>query len=300
MPMERELQELGTQDTSKDAPIGGGRARRPAAPRLSSWPFLLIDGTILFTAAAILNTAERPLPLSTGALIALLVVIGGAVALFPFWRAYRNELKFAELEAVEETVRRIEGLSTVADRVERAESSWLEAKNSSETIAKNLNETTTALYEESKAIREFAHQQNDQQKANLRLEVQKLKQWETEWVQAGTIALDHTAALHAAILQLEDAQATRKLNKFQNSIHEIMRRVGLVGFAPRPGAPPACASLVFNVRELGVPRVGKAVSVRTWSVPAAEIAARRAAMSASTVARAATPVYGAAGVLSIM
>ena len=63
MPMERELQELGTQDTSKDAPIGGGRARRPAAPRLSSWPFLLIDGTILFTAAAILNTAERPLPL---------------------------------------------------------------------------------------------------------------------------------------------------------------------------------------------------------------------------------------------
>ena len=201
------------------------------------------------------------------------MVIGGAVALFPFWRAYRNELKFAELEAVEETVRRIEGLSTVADRVERAESSWLEAKNSSETIAKNLNETTTALYEESKAIREFAHQQNDQQKANLRLEVQKLKQWETEWVQAGTIALDHTAALHAAILQLEDAQATRKLNKFQNSIHEIMRRVGLVGFAPRPGAPfdpdanrahnqsetPAEGSRILDVVAMGIRYQGRLV-----------------------------------------
>lgn len=235
--METVLQNMDRKDGRETESEVGAHTRSPQPPPLSPWPFLLIDGTLLVAAAALLNTAERPLPFSMGGLIAALVVVGGAIALFPFWRAYRNELKFAELEAVEETVRRIEDLTKVADRVERAETSWMQAKDSSETIAKNLNETTSLLYEESKAIREFAHQQNDQQKANLRLEVQKLKQWETEWVQAGTIALDHTAALHAAILQLDDAQATRKLNKFQNSIHEIMRRVGLVGFAPRAGAP---------------------------------------------------------------
>lgn len=206
-------------------------------PSLNPLPFLIVDFTLLATALLLVNASARPLSLGSAALVTICVGAGGLIALYPYAQGFRARQRLQEIDNVGDTLDRLDSLNTIVERVERVGAQWRNAQETNEAVSKQCNDAAALLFEESKTIREFAQKQNDQQKANLRLEIQKLRQGEAEWIQAATLMLDHTAALHGAISDSGDETAIRRLDKFQNSAHEIMRRVGLVGFAPRPGAP---------------------------------------------------------------
>jgi molecular chaperone GrpE (heat shock protein) len=78
---------------------------------------------------------------------------------------------------------------------------------------------------------------NDSEKATLRLEVEKLRRGELEWLQVLVNILDHIFALHAAAVRSGDAKFAAPITTFQNVCRDTARRLGLTPFAAEPNEP---------------------------------------------------------------
>jgi hypothetical protein len=76
---------------------------------------------------------------------------------------------------------------------------------------------------------------NDGEKATLKLEVEKLRRAEAEWVQIVVRMLDHVFALHQGALRSGQPNLIGQLGNFQNACRDAARRVGLAPFTAEPG-----------------------------------------------------------------
>jgi hypothetical protein len=81
---------------------------------------------------------------------------------------------------------------------------------------------------EAKAFSDFMQKANDSEKAHLRLEVEKLRRVETEWLHTVIRLLDHIFALQQAAIRSGQRSLIQQLTSFQDACREITRRVGLV------------------------------------------------------------------------
>jgi hypothetical protein len=87
---------------------------------------------------------------------------------------------------------------------------------------------------EVKSFSEFMERANDTEKANLRLEAEKLRRVEGEWLAILVRVLDHVYALHQAGLRSRQPSLVEQLTHFQNACLDAARRVGLAPFSPAP------------------------------------------------------------------
>jgi molecular chaperone GrpE (heat shock protein) len=79
---------------------------------------------------------------------------------------------------------------------------------------------------------------NDSEKAALRLEVEKLRRGEGEWLQMLVRILDHVFALHSAALRSNQPKSVAdQIGQFQNACRGTVRRIGLVSFVGEPNEP---------------------------------------------------------------
>jgi molecular chaperone GrpE (heat shock protein) len=86
-------------------------------------------------------------------------------------------------------------------------------------------------------IREFNEIQvklNDTEKGALRLEVEKLRRAEGEWLQVVARILDHIFALHNAAARSGQPELAAQIGQFQNACRDAARRVGLTPFEAAP------------------------------------------------------------------
>src|SRR5260370_25560478 len=128
--------------------------------------------------------------------IVLWVAEGAVLAIRPFLREYRLAMKLAEANALRDVVRQIQNVEGVAQQISSAPSHWQSVQEQADKtagLAKQLSERMTA---EVKGFTEFMQRSNDTEKANLRLEVEKLRRMETDWLQVSVRMLDHVYALH--------------------------------------------------------------------------------------------------------
>jgi molecular chaperone GrpE (heat shock protein) len=82
---------------------------------------------------------------------------------------------------------------------------------------------------------EFMQKANDGEKATLRLEVEKLRRAEGDWLQVLVHLLDHVHALHTGATRSGQPRLIEQLTNFQNACRDTARRVGLVPFAAAAG-----------------------------------------------------------------
>src|SRR5262249_25442517 len=75
---------------------------------------------------------------------------------------------------------------------------------------------------------------NDSEKATLRLEIDKLRRMESEWLQVLVRMLDHVYALNLAAVRSGQPKLMEQLGNFQIACRDAARRVGLTPFAPNP------------------------------------------------------------------
>ncbi|MBC8094179.1 MAG: nucleotide exchange factor GrpE, partial [Akkermansiaceae bacterium] len=87
---------------------------------------------------------------------------------------------------------------------------------------------------EVKLFNEFIQKTNDSEKATLRLEVEKMRRAEVEWLQVVVRILDHVFALHQAAARSKQPGIAEQLGKFQMACHDAARRIGLAAFAAAP------------------------------------------------------------------
>jgi len=90
---------------------------------------------------------------------------------------------------------------------------------------------------EVKAVGEFLQKMNDGEKAHLRLETEKLRRAEQEWLQVLVYLLDHVFALFQAARRSGQPALLEQISLFQNSCRDAARRVGLVPTLAPAGEP---------------------------------------------------------------
>src|SRR5260221_405827 len=88
---------------------------------------------------------------------------------------------------------------------------------------------------EARGFAEFLRKANDSEKANLRLEVEKLRRTEGEWLQVVVRMMDHVYALYSAGAKSGQVELVQQLANFQNACRDVARRPGLLAFVATPG-----------------------------------------------------------------
>ena len=171
------------------------------------------------------------------ALAVLCVAVGALFAITPFVLEYRAGLKLAESAALTTVVAQMRNLETLAAHISGATGQWQEVQQQAEKTSVGAREIADRMAGEMRAFTEFMQRANESEKATLRLEVDKLRRAEGDWLQVLVRILDHTFALHQGALRSGQANVIAQLAHFQNVCHDAARRIGLVPFAAMPSDP---------------------------------------------------------------
>ena len=208
--------------------------REPIPPRLPKWPFLAGDALLLGSAYFIYARSELPLGQWQLAWAVFCVAAGAALGVAPFLLEYRALVRIAEAAALTTVMAQVQKLEALAGEIRTATGQW-------ETVQEQADKTAAAalgiaerMTAEVQSFNEFMQRVNDTEKANLRLEVEKLRRGEGEWLNILVRVLDHVYALHQAALRSGQPNLIEQLTHFQEACRDAARRVGLAPFSAEP------------------------------------------------------------------
>ncbi|HWX19556.1 MAG TPA: nucleotide exchange factor GrpE [Candidatus Binatia bacterium] len=218
-------------------PLNLALMQKPIEPGLTKWPFFLGDALLLGAAGFVYHQSKPPMGLWEMALAVGCVAAGAILSIVPFLLEHRAAVKLVEAGMLTSVVSQIQNLEAIAGQISGATGRWQDVQDGAEktsAAAKGIADRMTA---EAKAFTEFMQRANDTEKATLRLEAEKLRRAETEWLQVLVRLLDHTYALHSGALRSGQPNLIEQLGNFQNACREAARRVGLTPFAATPAEP---------------------------------------------------------------
>jgi molecular chaperone GrpE (heat shock protein) len=201
-----------------------------AAPRLAKWPFFLGNLLLLALAWFIFHQGKRPLGMWEVLALVVCVGVGAVFSIWPFVLEYRSAEKLLETVALTSVVSQVQNLEQVAAHISGATAQWQTVQESADKTARMAKEITERMANEAKLFQEFFQQANDTEKATLRLEIDKFRRVEADWLQVLVRILDHVYALNRAAAQSRQATVIEQLGRFQNACHDTARRVGLTPF----------------------------------------------------------------------
>jgi molecular chaperone GrpE (heat shock protein) len=200
------------------------------------WPFFLADA--LLFAFAYFFILRAPRAVHYWELAAACVAFGAVLSLIPFYLDYRAMGKALEVNALGAVAEKIQNLDTLSAQINTVTNRWeiiqesLQAEaGKTSAAAKNIADQMAA---EVRQFNEFMQKMNDSEKSTLRLEVEKLRRAEGEWLQVLVRILDHVYALHTAAVRTGDPKFAEPVTNFQNACRGTTRRIGLTPFTAEP------------------------------------------------------------------
>src|SRR6266480_1157336 len=205
------------------------------APRLPKWPFFLGDLVLLGAAWLIFWQSRTPMTAWETFFCSGCVALGAVLGVAPYLLQYRAAMKLTEADRLTKAVLQIENLEIIGRQITHATAGWQTAhEHATQSVeaARGIAEGITA---EARAFSEFLQKANDTEKNHLRLEVDKLRRSENEWLQILVRILDHIFALYQAAVRSGQDNLVQELAHFQNACRDVARRVGLVPFLAIPG-----------------------------------------------------------------
>jgi molecular chaperone GrpE (heat shock protein) len=199
------------------------------------WPFFLGDIAMLGMAYFIYSETRGPLGRWEFAACGLCVLLGAALGVFPFLLDHKARLRQMDAIALGSVSDKIQKLEQLAIHISAATTHWEMVQSSAEKTSNAAGEITERISTEAREFAEFMTKANDGEKATLRLEVEKLRRAEGDWLQVVVHLLDHVYALHAGALRSGQPRLIEQLTHFQNVCRDAARRVGLVPVMPAVG-----------------------------------------------------------------
>jgi molecular chaperone GrpE (heat shock protein) len=260
--------------------------------KCTKWPWLLADAVLLGIAAALISLTKQPVSPAFIYAAAASAALGALLACVPFYLDYCAAGKLIEVHAVGEVSEKIQDLKNTAEQISTATGQWARVQ---EVTKSHADKTTAAAAEiaermtsEVRDFTQFQAKMNDAEKGALRLETEKLRRAEGEWLQVVARILDHTFALNTAAARSGQPELAEQIGNFQNACRDSARRVGLAQFEPAPGElfdaerqrvhgveDPAAGSVVAETLAPGVTFQGRLirpalVKLQAASTPAPE------------------------------
>ena len=210
--------------------------------KVPKWPFFLGDAIMLGLAYYIYWQAGK-LPLDRWELTALGVCAGLGVLLgvLPYLLEYRALLKYGALVKLIESSslcaasEKIAGLESCVAQLTSATDFLQTAQTRADKTAGLAKEITDRMSAEAREFTAFLQKTNDNEKSTLRLEAEKLRRAEGEWLGVLVHILDHIFALARAAERSGQQNLIAQLHQFQNACRESARRVGLSAVLATPG-----------------------------------------------------------------
>jgi molecular chaperone GrpE (heat shock protein) len=209
--------------------------------KVPKWIFLISD--VLLLALAYFIVWKSPHPIAKWEIITCFAsaALGTMIGTLPFILDYRAMGKALEVNALGAVADKIQNLEKLAAQISSATNQWAGVQesvqgNSDKTVGAT-KEIADRMAEEIRLFSEFMKKMNDSEKTTLRLEVEKLRRGELEWLQVLVHILDHVFALHTAATRSGDVKFAAPITTFQNACRDIARRLGLTPFAAEPNKP---------------------------------------------------------------
>jgi molecular chaperone GrpE (heat shock protein) len=207
-----------------------------SVPRLSKLPFIIGD-LLLLAAAGYVALYGAFLGQWQYVAIISAVAIGAWLLAWPFVLEFRAATKLSEMSALDGVTSKIKDLDKVAASIARASAEWQQLQQGatqSVTAAEHIAERMTT---EARNFGEVLGRLNEAEKNHLRLEVDKLRRAEGEWLGIVVRTLDHVHALHQAGVRSGQRNVIEQLTHFQHACRDTARRIGVVPVVPEPGVP---------------------------------------------------------------
>lgn len=209
-------------------------------PRVTKLPFWLADVALLATAGVLVAMGGRPLRTWEMLAVAACAGLGGWLAVLPFLRDHEAAVKFAETDRLSDTVARIGQLDAVAGSIAGATGQWQAIQEQARATANGAREVLERLAREAEAFAATVSRTADSERQTLKLEVEKLRRSEGDWLQVVGRLMDHVYALHVAAVRSGQPALADQVERFHAACRDIVRRVGLVPMvaAPEEGFDP--------------------------------------------------------------
>jgi len=221
-------------------------------------PFLAGDGVLLLAATLLQQQAHRPMEAYEVICFTLCVGLGAVVCVLPFVLKQRAEVTLAETGELTDALAQIQNLAQIADKIGLATGQWQTVQEHAVRVSNSSRELVDRMSAETKDFVTFMDKANKTEVNHLRLEVEKLRRGEGEWMQVTVRLLDHVYVLYTAAAHSGQPTLTEQIGNFQNACRDVVRRVGLVPLAVAPGTaydpeahqlhdsqtPPAAAGFV--------------------------------------------------------
>jgi molecular chaperone GrpE (heat shock protein) len=213
------------------------RMQNQVQPALPKWPFLIGDACMLGAAWFVYFQSKFPMG-AWQIFFVILCVAGGAVlGIMPFLLEYRVSVRLVELEGLSNAVSQIKDVERLAAQITSATGQWTAVQEQAEKTSAASKELVERMTAEARSFSEFIQKASDSEKSALRLEVEKLRRAEADWLQVLVRTLDHVYALHQGGLRSGQPRLMEQLSAFQNACREAARRVGVTPFTPEPSEP---------------------------------------------------------------
>jgi molecular chaperone GrpE (heat shock protein) len=206
-------------------------------PKLNKLPFFAADALLLCVAGWVVYQTPHPIGMNSVWLIAILTFTGAWMAIIPFLMEYRAAVKVAEASGLTTVVEQMNDLRTLANQISFATAQWQVVQDQASQTVKVTHEISDRMTKEAQAFSVFMQKTNDAEKAHLRLEVDKLRRGESEWLQGAVLLLDHVYALHKAGQRSGQTVLMEQLGHFQAACRDSVRRLGLTPFEASVNEP---------------------------------------------------------------
>ena len=271
-------------------------AQELKALKVPKWPFFLADALMLGLAYFVNWQGKTPLPLDQIITIAICVALGALLGILPYLLEYRAVIKYGALIKLIETstlcsaTEKIQDLEGFVAQITSANDNLQTAQVQADKTASIAREITDRMTVEVRDFTAFMQKANDGEKATLRLEVEKLRRIETDWLGIVVFMLDHVFALNRAAAHSGQEKLIAQLGQFQNACRDAARRVGLVPLLAVPGDafdvqrhqlvegdPPPATGVIAELISIGFTFQGKLIRpavVRVEGEPSDQKAAK--------------------------
>lgn len=206
--------------------------------KIPKWMFATVFVVLNGFGWVVVIQAAHPVSRTVMILATGCVALGALAGCLPFILEYRAVKKLIEVNALTTVVEQLNDLKKYSAQITSATDQWAHVQeatkgNTDKTVAA-AREVAERMTEEIREFNEFQVKLNDTEKGALRLEVEKLRRTEGEWLQVVARILDHIFALHNAAARSGQPELAEQIGSFQNACRDAARRVGLTPYNAAP------------------------------------------------------------------
>ena len=200
-------------------------------------PFILGD-LILLALASWIIVDHGGLPDGSRLILVVVCILCGVIfSVLPFLFDHRADLKREEWDGMASVGEQMQHLPGLEQQIHQATGRWQGIQEECQKAVSEAAKVTQSLREESVRILEVMQSIDVAEKDHMRVELEKLKRGEGDWLQASVRVLDHVFALHRAARQSGQPKLIEQITHFQHAVLDVMRRVGLGLHEAEPKAP---------------------------------------------------------------